>query len=988
MYQVYYKDKLVYDLRDEDLIFIDPVLNLEASKAGSFEFKIPPTHPHYGLFQKMVSEVVVKEDGVEIFRGRVIEDTELFNKVKRIFCEGDLAYLNDSIQHPTEYHDMSVRGYLETIISEHNKQVTLERRFQVGIVTVKDSNDSLFRYTNWESTMQTIKEDLVDDLGGYIRTRYENGIRYIDYIADTLNTCTQSIRFGENLLDFTRNFTVEDLVTVLIPLGAKLEESTIKALEERLTIKEVNNNSVELVNQTAVNHYGRITKVVKWDNVHTPANLKKKGEAYLKEGQWENAIIEAKAVDLHLADSAVERFKILDSIHVVSVPHGLDKFFPLTKLSIPLDKPSNATITLGSKEKVTLTAQTNNSNTDLLDKLEKIPSPNKILQQAQDNASQLIQHMTNGYMVYESNEMLCMDTPDKNTARNVWRFNLGGFGHSDTGYNGRFTTAITMDGWILGDRIASNSIDASKLTIDYTTSVENKINLAESNAENYTDGRLQNYYTASEINYKLQVNKDGILLQAKETAYGYTDGRLQDYYDRWTVDNKIKVGTDGILIQAKSEAKSYTDKMLTGYYTKYEVNNQINTSKDGILIQAKNTAYQYTDNKFSNVYTKTETNSQINASKNGILLQAEQTATNYVDNRLRNYYTSSQIDVKTNRIEQSVSEKVNNSDFGTKISQNAYYVRMAWNNNSRYIQFENSELNIYDTGNQKLMSLTYSGCWYYYKGNKLGMIGTNSWKGDDTFRGLLFQLNYGGDYMGWGHQETSGGNYQMYLVYYANNRKSKKGLHFNCSTYSEGNLWVSNSCQFIEWSDGTCGIRGGSMTWSNTSNTSAVEISGQNKSFKIYNNVAVDIYTNINMHGYSIKGQSDARMKKNIVDTSVNALDVINSVDMKSFDWIENGEHETIGIIAQQLQDVAPELVYEEKDGHLSIYTLKLVYYCMKAIQELSGVKKKSTWKDPYTMLEKMTFCKKLEENNQKKENEHEDLILPNNQKGMIINGK
>ena len=987
MYQVYYKDKLVYDLRDEDLIFIDPVLNLEASKAGSFEFKIPPTHPHYGLFQKMVSEVVVKEDGVEIFRGRVIEDTELFNKVKRIFCEGDLAYLNDSIQHPTEYHDMSVRGYLETIISEHNKQVTSERRFQVGIVTVKDSNDSLFRYTNWESTMQTIKEDLVDDLGGYIRTRYENGIRYIDYIADTLNTCTQSIRFGENLLDFTRNFTVEDLVTVLIPLGAKLEESTIKALEERLTIKEVNNNSVELVNQTAVNHYGRITKVVKWDNVHTPANLKKKGETYLKEGQWENAIIEAKAVDLHLADSAVERFKILDSIHVVSVPHGLDKFFPLTKLSIPLDKPSNATITLGSKEKVTLTAQTNNSNTDLLDKLEKIPSPNKILQQAQDNASQLIQHMTNGYMVYESNEMLCMDTPDKNTARNVWRFNLGGFGHSDTGYNGRFTTAITMDGWILGDRIASNSIDASKLTIDYTTSVENKINLAESNAENYTDGRLQNYYTASEINYKLQVNKDGILLQAKETAYGYTDGRLQDYYDRWTVDNKIKVGTDGILIQAKSEAKSYTDKMLTGYYTKYEVNNQINTSKDGILIQAKNTAYQYTDNKFSNVYTKTETNSQINASKNGILLQAEQTATNYVDNRLRNYYTSSQIDVKTNRIEQSVSEKVNNSDFGTKISQNAYYVRMAWNNNSRYIQFENSELNIYDTGNRKLMSLTYSGCWYYYKGNKLGMIGTNSWKGDDTFRGLLFQLNYGGDYMGWGHQETSGGNYQMYLVYYANNRKSKKGLHFNCNTYSEGNLWVSNSCQFIEWSDGTCGIRGGSMTWSNTSNTSAVEISGQNKSFKIYNNVAVDIYTNINMHGYSIKGQSDARMKKNIVDTPVNALDVINSVDMKSFDWIENGEHETIGIIAQQLQDVAPELVYEEKDGHLSIYTLKLVYYCMKAIQELSGVKKKSTWKDPYTMLEKMTFCKKLEENNQKKENEHEDLILPNNQKGMIING-
>lgn len=222
---------------------------------------------------------------------------------------------------------MTVRGYLETILNAHNDQVASDRQFQVGIVTVKDSNDSLYRYTNWESSMQTIKEDLVDDLGGYVRTRYQDGVRYIDYIADTLNTCTQSIRFGENLLDFTRNFTVEDLVTVLIPLGAKLEESSIEALEERLTIKEVNNNSVALVNQTAVDHYGRITKVAKWDDVHNPTNLKTKGEAYLKEGQWEDAVIEAKAVDLHLSDSAIERFKILDSVHVVSSPHGLDKFF-------------------------------------------------------------------------------------------------------------------------------------------------------------------------------------------------------------------------------------------------------------------------------------------------------------------------------------------------------------------------------------------------------------------------------------------------------------------------------------------------------------------------------------------------------------------------------------------------------------------------------------------------------------------------------------
>lgn len=979
MYQVYYNDIPIHDLRDESLILIEPKLTLEANKAGSFEFKIPPTHPQYNSLKKMVSEVVVKEDGTEIFRGRITEDGELFNKTKKIFCEGDLAYLNDSVQHPAEYHDMTVRGYLETILNAHNDQVASDRQFQVGIVTVKDSNDSLYRYTNWESSMQTIKEDLVDDLGGYVRTRYQNGVRYIDYIADTLNTCTQSIRFGENLLDFTRNFTVEDLVTVLIPLGAKLEESSIEALEERLTIKEVNNNSVALVNQTAVDHYGRITKVAKWDDVHNPTNLKTKGEAYLKEGQWEDAVIEAKAVDLHLSDSAIERFKILDSVHVVSSPHGLDKFFPLTKLVIPLDKPSGATVTLGGKEKVTLTSQNNNVSTDILDKIEKIPSPNKILQQAQDNASQLIQGMTNGHMIYESNEMLCMDTDDKETARNVWRFNLGGLGHSDTGYNGRFTTAITMDGWILGDRIAANSIDASKLTIEYITSVENKINLAESNAESYTDGRLQNYYTASEINYKLQVNKEGILLSAKETAYGYTDGRLKDYYDRWTVDNKIKVGTDGVLIQAKSEAKSYTDQMLTGYYTKNEVNNQINTTKDGILIQARNTAYQYTDSKFSNVYTKTETNSQINASKNGILIQAEQTATNYVDNKLRNYYTSAQIDIKTNSIESTVSKKLNSSDFTTKLTQSYSYVRIAWNNCSKYIQFEGSALNIYDTSDNKLMSLTYSGSWFYYKGSTIGKIGTNNFQGQDSFRGLVFDLEYDASYMCWAAKDSSSGIYNVkFIYYYKANGSNAKGIHFNCPTYTDGNLYLNDDVRVIAWSSGGCGIRG-EMTWCNSSNTTCVEINGQSKVFKIYNGVNVDIYSDIDMHNWDIINQSDARMKKNIQDCSVNALELLNNIELKEFDWIQSNEHEPIGIIAQQLQEFAPELVKDNEDGHLSIKTMKLIFYLIKAVQELSGRKEKRiVWQDPYTLLDKKTFCAKMSNGSKTHEvKQYEQIQIP-----------
>ena len=129
----------------------------------------------------------------------------------------------------------------------------------------------------------------------------------------------------------------------------------------------------------------------------------------------------------------------------------------------------------------------------------------------------------------------------------------------------------------------------------------------------------------------------------------------------------------------------------------------------------------------------------------------------------------------------------------------------------------------------------------------------------------------------------------------------------------------------------------------------------------IYNGVTVDFYSPIDMHGWSINNQSDARMKKNIHSTSVNALKILNGIDLKEFDWVQSGEHERIGIIAQQLEQIAPELVQQEQDGHLSIKTTKFIFYLIKAIQELSGDGyEKIPWSDPYSLKDKLEFCAKL----------------------------
>lgn len=109
-------------------------------------------------------------------------------------------------------------------------------------------------------------------------------------------------------------------------------------------------------------------------------------------------------------------------------------------------------------------------------------------------------------------------------------------------------------------------------------------------------------------------------------------------------------------------------------------------------------------------------------------------------------------------------------------------------------------------------------------------------------------------------------------------------------------------------------------------------------------------------------------MKQNIEETAVNGLDVVNGIDLKSFDWVQSGEHETIGIIAQQLLEVAPELIEHCSDGHLQLKSDKLVYYCIKAIQELCASLKMGyqipAWSDPFTLLEKKTFCAKLNTGN------------------------
>lgn len=490
------KEYMIHNPRVKALIVGDPYYQKGDNVNGQAEFSVYPTHPYYQYVKKLTTDIVFYKDGVEKFAGRVLYDDEDSKGVKKVFVEGELAYFCDSIQRPTVYHNISVKNYLKTIIDNHNSQVEERKQFTLGRVSVTDQNDSLYRYANWETTRETLKDKLVDRLGGHLVIRKKDGIRYLDYLNDdefyTQNR--QEIRFGKNLLDYSKNMDASDLVTCVIPLGTKLEESSIEGLEERLTIKEVNGGVDYVSDDSAVAAYGRIYKTVTWDDVKVASNLMKKGREYLKSVQFENMVLELKAIDLNLTDDDIQELEVGDLIRCVSPPHGLDSKLPLSSLKVYISNFAKNTITLGT-EKQSNTYTSSNSHT--AEKIEKtinsMPSKGEILQEALRDATNLLNDMNRtGNAIHTKNEFIVSDTPGVANAKNLWIWGLGGLAHYSEGYDGPIDgVALTMDGKINGKMISAGSIYAESIDIGYRKQVESMISDAVTAAENYADGQVK-----------------------------------------------------------------------------------------------------------------------------------------------------------------------------------------------------------------------------------------------------------------------------------------------------------------------------------------------------------------------------------------------------------------------------------------------------------------------------------------------------------------
>lgn len=329
--------------------------------ASEFVFNIAINNPGYNKIKpyKTLIEVLNTKTNRLDFEGRISNPYEEMTQNGIIFntfdCEGELAYLNDSSQRHGEYHNISVRDYLQIIIDNHNRDVAvsdIDKTFELGIVDVDSTTGEIYRYLGYESTWATINDKLIDRLGGELRIRKENGVRYLDYLKEVGEVKHTEIRLAKNLKTISKNVDPTEIISRLIPLGERIESEddiATDASQARLTIESVNNGKDYIVDPIASSLFGPITKSIPWDDITQPSILKTRGEEYLRNNNRVKTNYQIRALDLSLIDLDIDSFEVNNWYPVVNPLMGIDEHLRVIGKITNIHDPENSVLEIGDK---------------------------------------------------------------------------------------------------------------------------------------------------------------------------------------------------------------------------------------------------------------------------------------------------------------------------------------------------------------------------------------------------------------------------------------------------------------------------------------------------------------------------------------------------------------------------------------------------------------------------------------------------------------
>lgn len=502
----------MFNTYDDDYKVVDPVLSLEINKSGTLTFSIASTHPNRDQIFPLASEIYVYDDSTVFWIGRPLTVETDFDLMATVTCEGVLGYLLDTQVPPFDFMEgNSIKGadcvktFLQRLITSHNSRlssnwVDARKKFVLGNVTVIDSNANLARSSeDYHSTLETINEKLISTHGGYLRVRVSGSTRYIDYL-ETLGAASQPITFGDNLLDLNASVDTASIATVVIPVGAEIEDTgkridLLNYTPNTATATQIRNkthggakyntgasgsfaNVGAIYDAAGVNRHGRVYVEQVWDDVTTQQNLALKAADYIGTVSVLGEVLDVSAVDLSRIDVEYKRFNVGEMANVISIPHNVNAEYQITQMSINLFNPAGSTMTLGG-ERRTYTFENTKQTIEFSEKMsEQISS-------AVQNATALLSGGLGGYLFIkrDSNdqpyEILIMNAATESAATRsvIMNQNGIGFGQSAVGStNWTYRNAWTIDGNLLADFITTGTLKSAAV-ISGTSTPITKFNL-------------------------------------------------------------------------------------------------------------------------------------------------------------------------------------------------------------------------------------------------------------------------------------------------------------------------------------------------------------------------------------------------------------------------------------------------------------------------------------------------------------------------------
>ena len=392
---------ILHDPRTADYHILDPALVMKANKSGSFSFTVPPTNAHKDKIRLYDCTVIVYQDGSFLWAGRpILCESDLYHN-QQYTCEGVLGYLLDLPIGSVPDASRTPSGWLQYVTSQNYAALCraaasvttdqpgvwktkpvyphiAQRRYRSFYAAADSDYDQAPVYDNYgnetgteerklrrwtESAitpMEFLQTRLIDDFGGFLEITESDsegsawGIRYCDPVK---NKSKQELAIGKNILDQTMETDLTDFCTAYLPvdsngnalLSAPLSWGAQSPNDSRIVWKP-NDAQYACLSELAL-QYGLIVQNLTVDESELPTDptaeeREKNAKQAVKEALWNlqppSDVLTVKAVDLHLADSQVESFRVGQSVYV----RNLGIWVTITELSIQLNDPTSSTVTI------------------------------------------------------------------------------------------------------------------------------------------------------------------------------------------------------------------------------------------------------------------------------------------------------------------------------------------------------------------------------------------------------------------------------------------------------------------------------------------------------------------------------------------------------------------------------------------------------------------------------------------------------------------